>query len=102
MPVKRQPFLTQIDLNAIKKGEARMLNRKFLSRRQFLQLSATVGASAVLAACDPAGTSQPGASSQTDTDVAPQTQTAATDTEVTPESLADLLGSDMQGSPDHE
>jgi putative aldouronate transport system substrate-binding protein len=95
-----------------------MGNHKRLSRRQFLQLSATVGASAVLAACGespaaPAATA--GTAAQTAaTAVPPAAATAAgaaaptaaapaasTAAPAAAQSLAELLGADMPGSPNH-
>src|SRR5690554_5969604 len=71
----------------------RMLQRTTLSRRQFLQLSSTIGASALLAAC-----ATPAAPAPTPT----ATTTTSTDAAATaPQSIPELLGNDMPGSPDH-
>lgn len=69
--------------------------RKLLSRRQFLQLSSTLGASALLAACVPAAPSQSSVGTETETD----SSQASVITVDSPEALADLLGPDMPGSP---
>ncbi len=94
-----------------------MNDRKRLSRRQFLQLSGTVGASAVLAACG--GTSAPASTASTAAPAAPAATaapasaataapaaaapTAASAATAAPaaQSLAELLGADMPGSPNH-
>jgi putative aldouronate transport system substrate-binding protein len=71
-----------------------MRNENSLSRRQFLQLSATLGASIALAACAPPGGAAP----------APQAQPAAPAASGAPvpsDQLPDLLGPDMPGSPNH-
>jgi putative aldouronate transport system substrate-binding protein len=99
-----------------------MLNRKRLSRRQFLQLTSAAGASALLAACGgatppatPADTAAPAAAPPTAAPAAaptaapapPAAPTAApaaaapTAAPAAAQSLADLLGADMPGSPTH-
>lgn len=71
--------------------------RKLLSRRQFLQLSSTLGASAVLAACIPVAPSQSSVGTETETDSS-QASVVTIDSQ---EAFADLLGPDMPGSPNH-
>lgn len=68
-----------------------MLHRTTLSRRRFLQLSGTVGASAFLAACATPGGSTPAETSMTEAEAAP----------VAPGDIPELLGADMPGSPNH-
>jgi putative aldouronate transport system substrate-binding protein len=77
-----------------------MNDRKRLSRRQFLQLSGTVGASAVLAACGGAAPATPTAAPAAPAATAAPAAPAATAALAT-QSLADLLGADMPGSPNH-
>lgn len=60
-----------------------------LSRRQFLQLSGVVGTTAILAACAPAAAPAPAPSSGSS--ASPQA----------PQSIPELLGADMPGSPTH-
>jgi putative aldouronate transport system substrate-binding protein len=97
-----------------------MGNHKRLTRRQFLQLSGTVGASAVLAACGgspaapaatassappAAATSAPAAAATAAPVAAAATAApaaaAATAAPAAGQSLAELLGADMPGSPNH-
>jgi putative aldouronate transport system substrate-binding protein len=67
-----------------------MSQHSALSRRQFLQLSGTVGVTTFLAACTPSGVSAP-----------PAADEAAQPAEPYTGSIEELLGSDMPGSPDH-
>ncbi|MEZ4868600.1 MAG: extracellular solute-binding protein [Caldilineaceae bacterium] len=69
-----------------------MLERNSLSRRQFLQLSSTVGAAALLAACAPAG--QPAATTTEQSSATAGEGIASAD-------MPGLLGADMPGSPNH-
>ena len=102
-----------------------MDDRKRLSRRRFLQLSGAVGASAVLAACGGPAASTPTAAPAVPTSAPPAAPTAAptaappaaptaapaAPTAAAPaaptaapqaaQSLAELLGADMPGSPNH-
>ena len=68
-----------------------MTKRTTLSRRHFLKLSGTVGTTALVAACAPSGA--PEAASSGEGSAAMQ-QTAT-------QSIPELLGADMPGSPDH-
>ena len=61
-----------------------------LSRRQFLQVSGTIGVTTLLAACTPSGATAPPASTEAAQPAEPYTG-----------SIEELLGSDMPGSPDH-
>jgi len=70
-----------------------MPNHKSLSRRQFLQLSGTVGVVALLAACAPAGA--PAAPANTNAGAATSGAALKSD------QLPALLGADMPGSPTH-
>jgi putative aldouronate transport system substrate-binding protein len=67
---------------------------KHLSRRQFLQLSGIVGTSVVLAACAPAAPPAPPASTETGSGATTASTQAA-------QSIPELLGADMPGSPNH-
>src|SRR5262245_43756766 len=102
-----------------------MNDRKRLTRRQFLQLSSTVGVSAVLAACGGPTPSPPPAAAPTTPPAAPTAAPPAAPTAAPPaaptaapaaaptaapaaataapaaSSFADLLGADMPGSPSH-
>ena len=68
-----------------------MTKRTTLSRRHFLKLSGTVGTTALVAACAPSGA--PEAASSGEGSAAMQ-QTAT-------QSIPELLGADLPGSPDH-
>ena len=71
-----------------------MSNPKSLSRRQFLQLSGAVSATALIAACAPAGAPE---SAPANTDAAASAPSAP----VTSDQIPALLGPDMPGSPNH-
>ncbi len=70
-----------------------MLNRNAFSRRQFLQLSGSVGAVALLAACAPAGSAVAPA--------AEQSSSASGGEGIASAEMPGLLGADMPGSPSH-
>lgn len=70
-----------------------MNHRNSLSRRQFLHLSGSVGAVALLAACAPPG--------QSTAPVAEQSQAQAGGDGVAAADMPGLLGADMPGSPTH-
>ncbi len=65
---------------------------KPLSRRQFLQLSGVVGTSALLAACAPAAAPA---------NPTPSAGSGASTGTQAPQSIPELLGADMPGSPGH-
>ena len=69
-----------------------MSNRANFSRRQFLQLSGSAGATALMAACAPAGAPESAPSAGDGSDAMSQTAT---------QSVPELLGADMPGSPDN-
>ena len=69
-----------------------MMKRTTLSRRHFLKLSGTVGTTALLAACAPGGA--PEAATSAGGESAEMSQSAT-------QSIPELLGADMPGSPDH-
>ncbi len=68
-----------------------MTKRTTLSRRHFLKLSGTVGTTALIAACAPGGAPEAASSGE---DSAAMSQSAT-------QSIPELLGADMPGSPDH-
>src|SRR3712207_4120733 len=83
-----------------------MDQRKRLSRRQLLQMSGTAGISALLAACGaPADQTQSAATSAAPTTAGQSTASAPGQTAAAaPQagaSLAEVLGPDMPGSPNH-
>ena len=69
-----------------------MTKRTTLSRRHFLTLSGTVGATALVAACAPGGAAETAPSAGGESATVPETAT---------QSIPELLGADMPGSPDH-
>lgn len=69
-----------------------MTKRTTLSRRHFLTLSGTVGATALVAACAPGGATETAPSAGEESATMPETAT---------QSIPELLGADMPGSPDH-
>lgn len=75
-----------------------MLERKVLSRRRFLQLSAGAGATVLLTACAPASVSEPETTTQEEVETS---QDGATAPAETAQSIPELLGKDMPGSPTH-
>ena len=68
-----------------------MTKRTTLSRRHFLKLSGTVGTTALIAACAPGGAPEAASSGEGSAAM----QQSAT------QSIPELLGADMPGSPDH-
>lgn len=72
-----------------------MSNPKPLSRRHFLQLSGALSATAMLAACAPAGAPATPASTTA------TTSNAAPSAPLTSEQASALLGADLPGSPQH-
>ena len=67
-----------------------MSNRAYFSRRKFLQLSGSAGATALMAACAPGGAPESATSAGDGSDAMSQTAT---------QSIPELLGADMPGSP---
>ena len=72
-----------------------MSSRRSLSRRHFLQLSSTVMATSLLAACAPSAPPGEAAQPPAGDQAAPAAGAQA------PQSLPELLGPDMPGSPNH-
>ena len=67
-----------------------MPNSTHFSRRHFLKLSGTAGATALIAACGPGGAPEAESSAVESSETLPQTAT---------QSVPELLGADMPGSP---
>ncbi|MDE0463166.1 MAG: twin-arginine translocation signal domain-containing protein, partial [Caldilineaceae bacterium] len=67
-----------------------MPNSTHFSRRHFLKLSGTAGATALIAACGPGGAPEAESSAGESSETMPQTAT---------QSVPELLGADMPGSP---